>query len=877
MPEIGQTISHYRIIEKIGEGGMGVVYKARDDRLSRFVAIKLLPPEKVADPERRAWFAHEARAASALNHPNIITIYDIDQAEGVDFIAMEYVAGKSLDALIPRSGMRISQALKVAIRVAEGLSRAHAAGIIHRDLKPANIMVAPDGMVKILDFGLAKLMERPGRSGQEADETASMSAETEKGTIAGTIAYMSPEQAQGYPIDARSDIFAFGSLLYEMLTGRRAFQGDTLASTLAAVLKEDPRPPSQISSDIPLGLERVVQRCLRKDPARRWQHIDDVKVELEELKEESDSKSSASGLQVEGKRNRRWLITSLVAIPLLIAAGWLLLNRTTANLPPPRLANLTSYPGLEGFPSFSPDGEQVAFTWGGEKSDNFDIYVKFVGETQAQRLTTDPAVDNYPAWSPDGRHIAFLRTGRGVTSAIYWVSPLGGGERKLLDFPALGKMSWSPDGKWLAVARARQASDSKDDYAGIYLIPVDGGEPRRVTSPNKPAYDSNPDFSPDGRFLAFVGYAQENTADLYLMPLGEGYRPNGAARNITREGSIINNIAWARDGKSIILGRLHGDAVIRLYRVSIQGNSPPERVEMAGVGSSQPAIARSKNRLAFTKIMSDVDIWRLRIGSEPEPFIRSSLNDFNPHYSPDGRRIAFSSNRNGDILEIWVCNADGSNPAQLTNRVGLAQGTPRWSPDGKWIAFDSQGEDGSFDIWIVEASGGQPRRFTTEPSNEFVPSWSRDGKWIYFRSNRTGISQIWRQPFPGGSAERITQNGADQAFESTDGKTLFQFKHDGALFAKPLAGGPERLLINYVRSEIAVTDEGIYYFGRTGQDGKTQLLFFEFSSKTARPIASFPSQRLGYMGMTVSPDRKTILYSAYSNWGSDLMLIENFR
>ena len=287
---IGRAISHYQILEKLGEGGMGVVYKARDTHLDRFVAIKVLPPDKVADPERRRRFVQEAKAASALNHPNIITIHDIAHQDGLDFIVMEYVAGKTLDQLIGRRGLSLNETLKCAIQIADGLAKAHGAGIIHRDLKPGNVMVTQDGLVKMLDFGLAKLTEAAVLSEQEPTRT--LGPQTEEGAIVGTVAYMSPEQAQGKPVDARCDIFSFGSMLYEMVTGRQAFHGDTKISTLAAVINKEPEP---LSAEVPHDLEKLLTRCLRKQPERRFQHIADVKVALEELKEESDSGRLASG------------------------------------------------------------------------------------------------------------------------------------------------------------------------------------------------------------------------------------------------------------------------------------------------------------------------------------------------------------------------------------------------------------------------------------------------------------------------------------------------------------------------------------------------------------------------------------------------------
>jgi len=296
---VGQMLAHYRLEAKLGEGGMGVVYRALDTHLDRPVAIKVLRAQAVADEERKKRFVQEAKAASALNHPNIITIHDINAAGGVDFIAMEYVEGKTLDGAMGRKGLSVGETLKYAVQITDALVKAHGEGIVHRDIKPGNIMVTADGLVKVLDFGLAKLTEEgPGVAQADLPARASMkeeAPETEEGAILGTVAYMSPEQAEGKPVDARSDIFSFGSVLYEMLTGRRAFQGETKMSVLAAILREEPKPASEVVEGLPREVERIVNRCLRKEPRRCFQHMDDLMVALEELKEESDSGKLRAG------------------------------------------------------------------------------------------------------------------------------------------------------------------------------------------------------------------------------------------------------------------------------------------------------------------------------------------------------------------------------------------------------------------------------------------------------------------------------------------------------------------------------------------------------------------------------------------------------
>jgi eukaryotic-like serine/threonine-protein kinase len=391
-----------------------------------------------------------AKTASALNHPNIVTIYDINSDNGVDFIVMELVRGKTLDELISRRGMRLNDLLSYAIQTADALSQAHAAGIVHRDLKPGNIMVTEEGRVKVLDFGLAKLTEPALPT--EDEETRTIKPETEDGAIVGTISYMSPEQAEGKPVDARSDIFSFGAVLYEMATGAKAFQGASKLSTLSAILRTNPKPPSEVAPGVPRDLDKIIARCLRKDPARRFQNMTDLKLALEDLKEDSESGIAEQPVVGAKSQSRLPLVAAAVAVVIAGVAGWYLLRSPSKPLPPPRAIPLTTYPGSERHPTFSPDGNQVAFSWNGEKQDNFDIYVKLVSGGMPLRLTTNPAADFGPAWSPDGSQIAFIRARAG----IYLISPLGGQERRLTDAHA-DSLTWMPDGKSLLASIQEKA------------------------------------------------------------------------------------------------------------------------------------------------------------------------------------------------------------------------------------------------------------------------------------------------------------------------------------------------------------------------------------------------------------------------------------
>jgi serine/threonine protein kinase len=870
-------ISHYEILEKLGEGGMGVVWKARDTRLERFVALKLLPASKTADPARRQRFMQEARAASALNHPRIITIYEIDRENDADFIAMEFVPGRTLDQLITGRGLRIGEALKYAIQIADALAAAHAAGIIHRDLKPPNVMVTEKGDVKVLDFGLAKLMEdATGITEDEHTRTiVAAQARTEEGTILGTAAYMSPEQAEGKKVDARSDIFSFGSLLYEMLTGRRAFQGDSKMSTLAAILNREPEPLEKLNPGLPRELVRIVQRCLRKDPDRRAHSMQDLKLALEEIREDSDSglatMHSGAHAPVAKRRSRALLVTAIVLIPSLAITGFWI----SRGLAKPELAlkavPLTSYPGYESSPTFSPDGGQLAYSWNGDKGDNYDIYVQLVGSGRPLRLTTDPAMDVSPSWSPDGRSIAFGRIDAAGNATLMLIPALGGAEREIAQL-GTGDLNsrleiiggWSPDGRWLVASTRGPAK-------GLYLVSVETGEKRRLTStPAGMAGDFFGSISPDGRTLGFVraksatGGSGVYASDLFAMPLTADLRPAGDARPLTSDNAGVRGMQWAAAGSEIVYSSNRG-GTFGLWRVAFSGTDKP-RPETVGGSAHSFAISARASRLVYEQgINIDINIWRLDLSQPASPpviFISSSRQEMNQSYSLDGKRIAFRSDRSG-AFEIWTCDSDGSNAAQLTNRP--TSGSPMWSPDNASIAFDSQ-VDGAWQIFTIPAHGGQSRQVTTSGGSR--PSWSHDGKWLYFDAK----SNVWKIPAGGGTPIQVTKNGAANPVESEDGRALY-YSSGMKILRSATDGSGETALVPDAAGDLtfAVAHDGIYYLGPS-----QEVRFFSFTTHTSRTILTLQKRRNS--GLAVSPDGHWLLFAQTDNEpGSDLMLVDNFR
>jgi Tol biopolymer transport system component len=886
---VGKVLAQYQICEKLGEGGMGVVWKALDTHLDRFVALKTLPGERLSDPERKRRFVQEAKAASALNHPNIVHIYDVTETAGTQYISMEYVSGKTLDQLIGRKGLPLREALKYALQIAGALTQAHLAGIIHRDLKPSNIIVTQNGLVKVLDFGLAKLTEVAADPSGETELITERDAnKTEEGTIVGTVAYMSPEQAEGKKVDARSDIFSFGSMLYETVTGRPAFHGDSKLSTLSAILKENPKPLSDVMADAPRDLEKIINRCLRKDQDRRFQHMADVKVALEELKEESESGKLASILPTAPRWNKSrwpWALSGTAIVLTALAVGlWFLRPRPH---PVPKIVPLTSYPGQQINPAFSPDGKQVAFAWDGEKGDNFDIYVKLVDAGNPLRLTNNPEDEFAPTWSPDGRYIAFCRD-RGGGSEIWMIPALGGAEQRLGESGGCSRLSlhtglsWSPDGRFLALT---DRSSSGSPF-GLYLLSPETGEKRRLTSPPNGYYgDLNPQFSPDGKTLAFIRARTYNLANLgiYLLPLSSSGEPQREARRLISDQPFIGGFDFTPEAQSIVFspGQLGNT---NLWAVSVAGGRSERLV--GGENAWDISISRTGNRLVYSRFSFDSNIWRipgpnaLDKKSPPMRFIASTRADAEPQFSPDGKKIVFSSSRSG-TLAIWICDRDGVNPVELTSFNEIFPGSPRWSPDSRWIAFDGL-KAGNSDIYVIRADGGPVRRVTSGPSNNVRPSWSRDGRWIYFGSNRSGDLQIWKVPAQGGAASQVTKRGGWEPFESFDGNFVYYTKLGSVgVWKVPTRGGEETQVLDHGSGGLwAMTEQGIY-FGEIDVSFVPVLKFYRFATRQMEIVKQFPRDiRLDLTAETalsVSPDGQWILYTQWDQLGSDLMLMENYR
>jgi serine/threonine protein kinase/Tol biopolymer transport system component len=711
---IGQTLGHYKIVKNIGSGGMGTVYKARDLHLDRFVALKILPAEKVADPDRKRRFVQEAKAASALNHPNIIHIYDIASEAGVDFIAMEYVEGKTLHERIGHRGLPLKDTLKHAVQIADALAKAHSAGIIHRDLKPSNIMVNKDETVKILDFGLAKLTEKvtAGEFVSTATVEGGVKPITEKGVIVGTGAYLSPEQAEGKEVDPRSDIFPFGSVLYEMITGRRAFQGDSRISTISAVLNKEPAP---LSPDIPHDLEKTITRCLRKDPARRFQTMADLKVALEDLKEEFDSgKLSAVTSAAPRRKRRTWLFA--VAGTTLVVAGaavlWQLSHKPAA--PAFEMKRLTFESGFVATPAISPDGKMLVYS--SDREGPLNLYVQQLEGGESIRLTHQEASDLLPVFSPDGSKIVFHSDRDG--GGIYEIGTLGGNERRIADWGSLPR--FSPDGSTIAYVVASALAG----VGKMYLIGAKGGAPR----PLQPAFSvssvgpshSPPVWSPDGKYILFDGRrdGEPNSADWWIAPVVGGDPVRTMAPALTEQSLIRFTFAWRGEYVYWSEGTTIGG--MSIYRVSISGppwkvTGVPERIT-SPLGIQLATSISEDGRLAFGSWIPSVNLWSWPLranetatsGERRQSTFDSAIK-LSLTVAANGSKLAYVAfTRPDQGSELRVRDIASGREEVIASTITIMP-QPRLSADGSRLAwFDLV--DGNRVAYLSEPGAASPRQ-----------------------------------------------------------------------------------------------------------------------------------------------------------------------
>ena len=802
---IGKNFTHYEILSELGSGGMGVVYKARDTKLDRLVALKFLPTQLGSSEEDQKRFVREAQSASALDHPNICTIYDIGKTDdGQMFIAMAFYDGRPLNAIIESGEIDILTAFDYARQVAHGLARAHEAGIVHRDIKPGNVIITDRGVAKIVDFGLAK--------------SEGQSVITKQNSTLGTVAYMSPEQSRGESVDHRADIWALGTLLYEMIAGERPFRGTYDQAIIYSILNEDAPSLVEKREGVTPAQERIVKKCLAKNPNERYQAADNFLSDVESL-------SGVHTIAAEPASNTRVIVLGVVGLALVLVIAFLVLKQTTEGIKTPTISAtrpLTGLPGLEARPVWSPDGTQVAYM--SDTAGNFDVWLHRVSTQVDINLTEDhPGFDGYPTWSPGGKSIAFFSDRS--DGGIFVLSVSGGPPEQISSMlPELlmeSSLSWSPDGERIAFALSRdviaipsgggplqrvilptaasfrQVSDlgwyndsnrlmitieagSGRTTSEIWAMNLDGTSPMRLTDGK--SHNKNPVLTPDERGLYFIS-DRSGTLDLWYQPLDFDGNPDGEPNPLT-VGANIGSFSLTPDGGKIAYATL--SERMNLWSIPITES------EMTFDNATQLTdgnffiefmdLSPDGEWLAFDSYRSgNSDIWRIRSdGSDLSRVTSDPAHDWAPNWSADASKILFHSLRAGN-RDIWMIQVEGGELVQVDDHPAEDY-TPSWSPDDTHIAFKSDRTE-QIDVWIMNSDGGELRQVTDTGQLWWYPMWSPDGSQITFSSSITGNFEVYTVSALGGPLNQVTNHGWTRAWPlkwSEDGSRIYICAADAA-------------------------------------------------------------------------------------------------
>jgi Tol biopolymer transport system component/tRNA A-37 threonylcarbamoyl transferase component Bud32 len=937
----GTHLGRYEIRSKLGAGGMGEVYLATDAELNRPVALKFLPPGVASDEKRMTRFIQEARAASALNHPNIITIYDIGQtADGTRFFATEFIDGETLRERLNRGGMKLGEVLDVASQIASALVAAHAAGIVHRDIKPENVMLRRDGYVKVLDFGLAKLAGNP-TSAVDTEAATRALVNTDPGSVMGTVQYMSPEQAAGKDTDARTDIWSLGIVLYEMLTGRTPFASRSPSHTIVAILDEEPPPLARFVADAPESLQELISDALTKDADARFQTTKQMLAKLRRLKGRLDAGASlehsvapnlmarasydaanftasldaqtrtdapappqttarsgdltaatqASGAAVVAGRargNRR--AVAVASIVLLIAAvggiGFGLYRyasrNQSANSAFAQLQNMkfTKLPasGVTLYAVISPDGKLVArVAYEGGKS---SLRLRQVATPNEKEIVA-PSEDHYVGviFSPDGDFLYFVKGKNGqFFHELYRVPVLGGAPQKVL-FDIDSVPAVSPDGKRLAFRRHLP----KTNEDTLVLANGDGGSEQVIATRQLPSVIASPAWSPDGRYVAFTVNGRDDTG--YFVHVEEVNVEDRSSRVVSGDRwRSIAVVAWLPDASGLIINARDRASLpgtpLQIWHISYPGGEAHRVTNDLNYYNTISLTADARTLLAVQNEGGIFNLWLAPAGDATRARqITSDGSSEEPAWTPDGRIVYYSNaSGNGDI---WVMNADGSGSRQLTSDPNN-DSLPAVSPDGRYVAFVSNRSVG-WGVWRMNADGGDAKELLRNVDQGYLPQWSPDSHRVFYTTrDNGGRLALWNVPIDGGTPAKVTDALDGSTMLAPDGKTFFTLHRDPEpgsplkLLIIPANGGEPLRTLDAPDSMEAVRwspdAQAIDYV--VTSEGVSNLWRLPLSGGKPRQLTEWKADRIGWFAW--SPDGKQLALSRGTQT-SDIVLIKDFR
>ena len=765
----GTQLGSYEIRSSLGAGGMGEVYRAHDESLGRDVAIKVLPKEVAADPDRLRRFEQEARAAAALNHPNILAVYGFSTTpDSAPYLVSELLQGQTLRERLQQGDIPMRKAIEFALQTARGLAAAHSRGIVHRDLKPENIFLTRDGVVKILDFGLAKLAEPAGNGPHGSLVTVSV---TEPGVVLGTVGYMSPEQVRGQTVDARTDIFSLGAILYEMLSGNRAFHGNTSADTMSAILKEEPADLSSTGRNLPPALARIVHRCLEKEPAERFQSARDLAFNLELLTRDESGSGSAAAVALAPGKDRHLLIPALVALAILAAAAIAfsarVLRQQSHDSAPVELERLTDFVGMEEFPALSPDGKSVAFT--ADASGRRQIWVRLLSGGSPLQVTHDDVDHQYPRWSADSSSLIYFSPSQEPDGEgkIWQIPALGGAARPLVS--SMGGADLSHDAKHIAYFHSNQGQ------LELTVADPDGSNPRKLASlPNEYNY-SDLRWSPDDQKIGFQR-GRTFDYDVFYVPV-----QGGSPQSVTRDGNPLSGFAWLPDSSGVVYSSSRGDTVLYLRTMnlwSVQTGGKNLRQLTFGETSYISPDLDPNGSVVATRRQIQFDIWRYPVDNDPKENVRRGVQITHqtgavqtPSVSPGDHELVYLSDSGGHG-NLWVLNLDTHQGRQVTfeHDPDVTVGVPVWSPDGKYIAYVKRGVNAwNVDLWLMNPDGTGAHKVADGGG---WACWSPDSRWLYFSPPTQNGFRIEKAEPPNGPHQVVREEGQKPAVDAA-GRLFF--------------------------------------------------------------------------------------------------------